>query len=193
LWEIPATKYEELNTYETGIVLGGMVQYDRDFDRLQFSGSSDRLLQAIELYKRRKIKKIFFTGGSGSILHADIKEAPLVKRYLLTIGIPEEDIIIESESKNTRENAVNTRHIIDSLSLKGPFLLVTSAFHMRRSLGCFKKVGLDVVSYSTDRYSGKPMFVFDNLFIPSTQALEDWDLLLHEVTGYWVYHVSGYI
>ena len=193
-WEIPATRYEDLATYDAGIVLGGMVQYDEEYDRLQFYRGVDRLLQTVELYKKGKIRKILFTGGSGSIIYKDKKEAPLVKRYLLTIGIPEEDIIIESESKNTRENALNTKHVIDSLSLKGKFLLITSSFHMRRSMRCFEKAGIvDITSYSTDRYSGKRKFFLDHLFIPNTQSLENWDLLLHEIIGYIVYYCSGYI
>jgi len=193
MWEVPATKYQDMKTYDAGIVLGGMLEYDDEYDRIQFYRAADRLLQAIELYKKGKIRKIIFTGGSGSLIYKDKKEAPLAKRYLLTIGIPEQDIIIESESKNTRENAVNTKHLVDSLSIKGKLLLITSGFHMRRAIACFEKAGIHVDSYSTDRYSGKRKFLFDHLFIPNSQSLEVWDLLIHEITGYIVYYFSGYV
>ena len=58
VWEIPAKHYEELKVYDAGIVLGGILSYDQQFDRIQFYRSSDRLFQAVELYKKGFIKKI---------------------------------------------------------------------------------------------------------------------------------------
>ena len=192
LWELKPRKYQELKVYDAGIVLGGMLWYDKEFDRLQFTRSTDRAVQAIELYKRGIIKKIFFTGGSGSILHPDMKEGIFAKRFLITMGIPEQDILIENESNNTRENALFTKRIIDKEIPDGKFLLITSAFHMRRSLGCFEQVGMKPDYYTSDRYSGPRKFEFDYLFMPNSQAFEEWKMLLHEIVGYVVYKISGY-
>src|ERR1051325_134813 len=74
LWEVPATSYQDLKTYDAGIVLGGMLDYDVSLNRIQFQKGVDRLLQAVELYKRGNIKKIFFVGGSGSIEFSYLKE-----------------------------------------------------------------------------------------------------------------------
>lgn len=192
MWEMPATKYQALKTYEAGIVLGGMTLYDKEIDRLQFIRSADRLWQAIELYKKGYIKKIVFTGGSGSVLHPEEKEGPWVRRYLLTLGIPETDFFIESESKNTRENALFTKQLLDSIQLKGDLLLITSAFHMRRSLACFEKVGLKTTPYSTDRNVGKRKWEFEHLFVPNFSGINDFGNLIHEVVGYLVYKIAGY-
>lgn len=192
LWELKPHKYEDLKVYDAGIVLGGMLWYDKEFDRLQFTRSTDRAVQAIELYKRGIIKKIFFTGGSGSILHPDMKEGIFAKRFLITMGIPEEDILIENESNNTRENALFTKQIIDTAIPNGKFLLITSAFHMRRSLGCFEKAGLKVDYYSTDRYSGQRKIEFDYLLMPNSQAFEEWKMLIHEMVGFVVYKIMGF-
>ena len=108
------------------------------------------------------------------------------------MGIPEQDFIIETESRNTRENAVFTKQVLDKEIPGGNFLLITSAFHMRRSLGCFNRAGMKVDYYSTDRFSGPRKFEFDNLFIPNSQAFESWKMLIHEVTGFIVYKISGY-
>ena len=191
-WEVPATQYEDLEIYDVGIVLGGMSVYDEDFERPQFYRGVDRLLQTVELYKLGMIKKIIFTGGSGRILQPDMREGEYIKRYLIFMGIPEEDFIIESQSKNTRENALFTKNLIDEKKITGRFLLITSAFHMRRSINCFETVGLEVTPYSTDRYSGPRKFEFDHLFIPNTSALNDWNNLIHEVVGYITYKVIGY-
>src|ERR1051326_3616429 len=142
LWEIPGTPYKELKTYDAGIVLGGMLEYDMKLDRIQFERGADRLFQAVELYKTGVIKKILFSGGSGSIEFPYMKEGMFVRRFLLTLGIPDKDIWIEGESRNTRENALFSKELIDKKNFSsGKFLLITSGYHMRRSLACFRKVG----------------------------------------------------
>jgi uncharacterized SAM-binding protein YcdF (DUF218 family) len=192
VWEIPATHYEGLKAYDAGIVLGGMSVYDYEYDRAQFYRGVDRLIQGVELYRRGIIKKMIFTGGSGRILHPEMKEGGYIKRYLLYMGIPEKDFFIESESQNTRENALFTKSLIEEKKIAGNYLLITSAFHMRRSIGCFNKVGLTVTPFSTDRYSGPRKFEFDYVFIPNTSAMNDWNNFIHEVVGYVTYKIMGY-
>jgi uncharacterized SAM-binding protein YcdF (DUF218 family) len=193
LWEIPATRYENLKTYDVGIVLGGMSVYDEDMERPQFFRGVDRLIQAIELYKRGIIKKIIFTGGSGRLLHPEMKEGNYIKRYLLYLGVPQKDFLIESESKNTHESALLTKELIDKENIKGNFLMITSSFHMRRGLGCFNKAGINAKPYSTDRYAGPRVFLFESLFVPNSSALDDWTLLIHEMVGFVTYKIAGYL
>lgn len=193
-WEIPAIKQDQLTvSYDAGIVLGGISVYDPSKDRLQFYSSGDRLFQAIELYKSGKIKKIFFVGGSGSITDADMKEGVYVHAYLTKIGIPESAILIEQESKNTRENAINAKIILDKNFTTGTYLLITSATHMRRASACFAKVGINALPYSTDCMSGPRKFIFDHVFIPDASALWAWNVLIHEWLGYLTYKIAGYI
>jgi uncharacterized SAM-binding protein YcdF (DUF218 family) len=191
-WEIPATKYEDLQVYDVAIVLGGMSVYDEEYERAQFYRGVDRILQAVELYKLGMVKKILLTGGSGRVLHPEMKEGVYLKRYILFMGVKEEDLILESESQNTHENAMYTKKILDEKKFKGRLLLVTSAFHMRRALGCFKTVGLDVEPYSTDRYAGPRKFEFDHLLIPNASVLNDWTQLIHEWVGAFIYKAVGY-
>lgn len=191
-WEIPARSQESLGTYDVGIVLGGVMFYDSELERLQFHRSVDRVLQAIDLYKKGYIKKILFTGGSGSITYQDLKEAPLIKAYLLLLGIPEKDIIIESASDNTHENAQFTKEILNNRFKEQSYLLISSAFHMRRAVACFENEGIKVDVYSTDRYSGERKFMWDHAFIPNAETLQHWDTLIHEIVGYWVYRMAGY-
>lgn len=194
LWEIPATHYRDLKQYEAGIVLGGMLSYDPGYDRIQFYKSADRLFQAVELYKKGFIKKIFFVGGSGSIEFADAKEGAFVKRYLLLLGIPPGDIWIENESRNTRENAVNAKEFLVKNNLdSGEFLLITSGCHMRRSLACFNRVELKVSSYSVDRNAGpQRRFYPDHLLIPNVNTFMSWDAVIHEWIGMIVYKIQNY-
>ena len=194
MWEVPAMKYHDLKIYDAGIVLGGMLDYDVQFDRIQFQRGADRLFQAVELYKTGTIKKIFFVGGSGSIEFVHIKEGVFVRRYLLTLGIPEKDIWIENESRNTRENAINAHVFLKQREyVDGKFLLITSGRHMRRALACFETVGTDVTPYSVDRdASPTRRFTFDHLLIPDAEIFLAWEALFHEWIGMIVYKIKGY-
>ncbi|MCX6231202.1 MAG: YdcF family protein [Bacteroidetes bacterium] len=181
-------------TYDVGIVLGGKIaDYDYQKDKLIFREQADRFLQAIELYQQAKIKKILITGGPGSLFFRDQYEASFLKKYLLSIHIPESDILVDSISDNTRENALNTKKILDSLSYnKGSCLLITSALHMRRSIAIFNKIGIFATAYPTSKISGDRIYNFNHLLIPHIESFECWSKLLHEWTGFLVYKMMGY-
>ncbi len=193
LWEVPAVSVQSLGVYDAGIVLGTTSRYDKQLDRIQFVQSSDRLFQAIELYKKGKIKKILYSGGSGSVLHQDEKEGPWIKRYLMTLGIPEQDILTEDNSRNTHENALMAEPILNHIAPNGKYLLITSAYHMRRSLRCFEKAGIAVDPYSTDRISGPRKLELGYLLIPETFTFASWYILNHELIGFLTYKIAGYI
>ncbi len=193
-WEINAVQDSELTqSYDYGILLTGMTTQDTQYKRLNFMRSSDRLLQTIRLYKQKRIKKIFISGGSGSIINKKCCESNNLKNYLIKIGIPENDIITEKKSRNTRENAEFTAKILLNKEQSINCLLITSAFHMRRSKGCFDKAGLNVDVYPVDRYAGPRKYIFDHLFVPNPVTFNSWNLLIHEVTGYIIYAIMGYV
>ena len=178
-----------------GIVLGGISSYDNHLQRVIFQRSADRLIQAVELYKKGIIKKIMFTGGSGSLLHPEKKEGNYIRNYLLAFNIPEKDFLIESASKNTRENALFSKKLLEQHPLiKGKVLLITSAFHMRRSIGCFKKAGFDAIyPYSTDFYApSERIWDVDDLLVPNIYTVGSWSNLIHEVIGFITYKMIGY-
>ncbi len=186
--------YSELNNdYDVAIVLGGFSGYDATQEMLQFNSAADRLLAGLKLYKTGKAKKLMIVSGSGSILNPEEKEALFVKDYLIKIGIPSSDLIIESESKNTRENAVKTAEILNEHYPTGKFILLTTASHMPRAKRCFNKVGLKTTPFSVDQKAGPRKFVFDHLFIPSIESLRAWNILTKEWAGLISYKLAGYI
>jgi uncharacterized SAM-binding protein YcdF (DUF218 family) len=186
--------YSELTeTYDVAIVLGGFSNYDTEQELIQFHFSTDRLMAGIKLYKTGRAKKIMVSSGSGQIMKPDEREALFIKDYLLKIGIPKDDIIIESESKNTRENAVNSAKILNEIYTDGNYLLVTSAIHMPRAKRCFKKTGLTVTPFSVDHQAGPRKYLPDHLFIPNTDSLTRWQQLIKEWLGFIAYKMAGYI
>ncbi len=194
VWEPVNNDFEiKKNKIEGAIVLGGIGEVDLSLNKINFSRSADRLFQTLPLFHKGRIKHIIFTGGSGSIEFPEKKEALYVKKYLKSINFPDSALIVESESKNTYENALFTKKIIDSLNLNGSFILVTSAIHMPRAMAVFKKVGFkNLIPFTTNKVSGIRRYTFDHLFIPNSSAISNLNSLIHEWIGYITYKIKGY-
>lgn len=180
--------------YDIAIVLGGTGRIDERQNKFDFTASGDRLFQTIPLYYKKRINKILFTGGSGSISKPNHREAYYVKEYLKSINVPDSVVLIENNSRNTYENAIFSKQILDSLYFNGSILLVTSSFHMRRSLAIFEKAGYkNVTPFVTNKITGNRKFGFDYCFIPNSEAITTLNLILHEITGYAIYKLKGYL
>ena len=193
-WESPMIVPAANQQYDAGIVLGGgMVTFDNDYNRLIFRENTDRFLQTYALYKKGTIKKIIVSGGAGSLVFKNTIEATLIKRYLLDVGVPSDDVIIDSTSNNTHENAVNCVKIINEQFPGKHFLLITSATHMRRSLACFDNEKLCVSPYPVGKIVGPRRTDIGYYLVPDTEALIRWEKLLHELLGYVIYTAMGYI
>ncbi len=192
-WEAETVSRDSLAHYKYGIVPGGMASFDQKHQRINFDRSTDRLLQALDLYHKGYIDKIVISSGSGSLLNQDIKEADFLKHYLLLTGFPEKDLIIENQSRNTFENAKNTHQKLKDASYSSCILLITSASHMRRAKACFERQGFEVKAYPTDRYAGPRKWNLGHLLIPYPSTLYKWNFLIHEITGIIAYKLVGYI
>lgn len=180
--------------YDAGIVLGGgMISNDTRNGIATFRHNTDRILQAVDLYKKGIIRKIMISGGAGQLTYRNMLEAPLLRDYLITIGIPKQDILLDSLSDNTHENAVNTAKILNDSLPGGSFLLITSASHMARAAGCFRKAGLKIDTYPVDFNSGPRRWTFYHMVVPQTDAFVLWNEMIHEWTGYLIYAITGYI
>jgi len=195
LWELPATPLQEIKKeYAIGIVLTGVTKGNMTpDDRVYFQRGADRVTHALQLYKNGLIKKILISGGSGSLSERNRQEADEIADALLLMGVMREDIIIENQSRNTHESAEAVRSLLLNSNSPQDCLLITSAFHMRRSRACFKKVGWPVDTFTTDFLSHKRKFTPDVLFIPHVEALQIWTTMTREWVGMIAYKVAGYI
>lgn len=194
-WEIPTRPSSELTeTYDVGIVMGGSMRYlDQNAGRVVYSSSVDRMLQALQLYHDGHIRKILLTGGSGFVNFQEWKESGLIAGVLLKSGVKPEDIILENNSRNTYENAVQSTQILNTGKYGHKYLLITSASHMRRSLACFAKAGLRPTPFSADPRSGSGINTPDKILQPEADNLVSWDALIHEWVGMVMYRLMGYI
>jgi uncharacterized SAM-binding protein YcdF (DUF218 family) len=196
IWEKPAIPVSSLdNNYDIAVVLGGTTDVDREpNDRLFFHKGADRVTHAVNLYHAGKVKKVLFTGGNARLFEDPNRDNSPIFDFYAMCGIAPEDIIIESASRNTRENASFVKALLEAHGESGKVILITSGFHMRRAEGCFRKEGIEVIGFSTDFYSALPRDRFGvDGFIPSPGVLNNWNFLIKEWIGYVAYRVAGYI
>ncbi|MDL5049417.1 YdcF family protein [Oscillatoria amoena NRMC-F 0135] len=193
-WEIAPTPYAQINTsYPYGVVLTGVTINDATLtDRVFFQHGADRVIHAADLFKRGIIRKIIVSGGTGRLITESRREADDLGRALVLMGVPADSIILENESRNTHESAVNVKEILKDHD-DAEILLITSGFHMRRSVACFRKAGLMPTLFSTDFYTHPRYYTVDVLFIPKAEALLIWHKLAKEWTGFGAYWIMGYL
>jgi uncharacterized SAM-binding protein YcdF (DUF218 family) len=194
-WEVDPKPFNEMRPYTLGIVLTGATQsFLQPNDRVYFHRGADRVTHTIQLYKLGLIKKILVSGGTGLLLKDGEPEADKFKNVMIMAGVPEDDILIENKTRNTGESAIAVKKIIDSLQYEPKdCLLITSAFHMRRSLACYNHAGLNVDSFSTDFYGVPRKFFLLSLLLPSIQGFIIWEKLFKEWTGLIAYKLAGYV
>jgi uncharacterized SAM-binding protein YcdF (DUF218 family) len=194
-WEMPIVMYNSVQKkYDFGVLLTGVTKTEMTpKDRVFFSRGADRATNTLQLYKLGIIRKIIVSGGSGRLDGSGVKEADDLADFLTLAGVPEEDIIIENISKNTHESAEEVGKILARMDGPKELLLITSGYHMRRSLACFKKAGIDIDPFPVDPVSEPRRFTPDHLLIPRLDAMSMWQTLLKEWIGFVAYWIAGYI
>lgn len=195
LWEVPPTPFADLKKkYSYGIVLTGVGKSEMESaDRMYFGRGADRVTHTLQLYKLGFIQKILVSGGNGKLYEVKKQEADEIAEVFILMGVPKEDIVIENTSRNTRESAFVVTKMIENNVKPEDCILVTSAFHIRRSKACFAKLGWNVDVFSTDFFSHKRRYTPEVLFIPSAGTLSNWHILTREWAGMITYKLVGYI
>jgi uncharacterized SAM-binding protein YcdF (DUF218 family) len=188
-WDIAPARLENGKVYNAAIVLGGFSSDDKDGHGM-FNPAADRFIQAVLLQKTGKVKNIVITGGNGNLMPSAFREGAWARYQLKAAQIPDSCILIEDKSRNTLENASFTKVLLQKHKQQGPYLLVTSAFHMRRSMRIFRKAGIDITPYPCNYIAGTSVMTFDEL-VPNADALSKWSTYIKEVIGLAVNYVSN--
>ena len=135
-----------------------------------------RLNEGIRLYYQLDQKaKIIVSGYSG--LYDDTPHAFMQEKLALALGIPKEDIILRSKPKDTQEEAIAAKKLLDD----EPFILVTSASHMTRAMRFFKQEGLTPLPAPTNHQASIKELNYTNFF--SSHTLMKSGILFHEILG----------
>lgn len=133
------------------IVLGGSVYPDITAARgqLNFGEGGERMVAMADLARRYPSAAIAFVGGEGPAVNDEVSEAAAVRRYAGVLGVDPTRFLYENRSRTTWENAVNAKAMLP-VKAGQRWLLVTSARHMPRAIGCFRQAGIDVTAYPVD-------------------------------------------
>jgi uncharacterized SAM-binding protein YcdF (DUF218 family) len=151
----PDIPVASLPSADAVVVLGGAVRPPEARGGLVDLGSSaDRVWQAARLYKAGKAPLVVLSGGSDPA-YSVMSEAEAMQVFLRDLGVPDKAMLLETESRNTQQNAENTTRLLRARGIHR-ILLVTSALHMERALRQFEGRGLEVIPAATDREAGAP-------------------------------------
>jgi uncharacterized SAM-binding protein YcdF (DUF218 family) len=173
------------------VVLGGAVDPVISAARGQVAvnGAVERLTALLPLSKRYPEAKLVFSGGSGTVLTQEYKEARYAEDFFREIGLEVDRILLENQSRNTRENAVLSKEIAQPRPGE-TWLLVTSAVHMPRSIGAFRAVGWSVLPYPVDYQTGGSLTLTGGLRF--SFGLGGYNGVLHEWMGLVAYRLAGW-
>jgi uncharacterized SAM-binding protein YcdF (DUF218 family) len=196
------TAIETLPNADAIVVLGGATMGavpPRLYPEVMDAG--DRLIQAVRLYRSGKAPRILLSGGKIQWQAAKVpvpSEAEDMEVLLHLFGIADTDLILEGNSLNTYQNAINSQKLFAKYQIKR-ILLVTSAFHMPRALAIFHKLGIDAIPAPTDFRTIEPRLhkrrsVQEVLLglLPSADQLNNTSLGMKEYLGIWVYRLRGW-
>ena len=151
----------------------------------------DRIIVAAALARRYPNARVLFSGGSANLISDDAREADFAGAVFESLGIAKSRLIMERRSRNTQENAEFSRALVAPKAGER-WLLVTSAFHMPRSVGLFRKAGFAVEPYPVDWWVGGrgDLLAFSNV---ATEGLVRIDMAVREWIGLAAYRATGKI
>lgn len=193
-WEVPAVPLRALAPADAAVLLTGITANHKPHDRVYLTQGADRLTNALWLYRAGKVRRIIISGGLATLRPrpGQVPEAEELATLLKLAGVPASAILVEPRSHNTRENAQFTKALLAQHPEVRSLVLVTSAFHERRALACFAKVGLHPAPFPADFRSPDPAGAFSYWVVPSVDVLTRWGSLIHEMIGFITYKMVGY-
>ena len=161
---------------------------------IELRAEADRIIEGVILAKKYPGAKLIITGGTGSLDQSDLRrEADALQILAISLGIQRERIIVERNSRNTHEHAVELAKLLANKD-NSQWVLITSAFHMPRAFACFRKAGIMVIPYPVDY---KTQFnIHDalsiSMLLPTLGNINRFNIALHEWLGLVVYRLLGY-
>jgi uncharacterized SAM-binding protein YcdF (DUF218 family) len=172
------------------VVMGGAIEsrLSHEFGQAVLGDEADRIVAVAKLARAYPATRIFYSGGDASLRGNQSPEANFVAPLLEGLGIPSDRVVLEPRSRNTAENAAFTKELVKPKPGE-LWLLVTSAQHMPRAIGCFRRIGFPVEAYPVGWRTGRDAY----LSVPSTfgHALARFDSATHEWVGLFVYWITG--
>jgi len=180
----------KLQGYVGMVVLGGGLESGRaQLAHVQpmLNDAAERMTGTVAALRYNPTLQVLFTGGEGSLMGIGQTEAERAKLFFDSLGVPATQVQYESASRNTYENAVLSAQL-PGVDPTQRWLLVTSAWHMPRSMATFQKAGWNVTAYPVDFRTGDSSNWLD---FSMAGGAAQWQLALHELVGLLAYKLAG--
>ena len=173
------------------IVLGGAMDegVTRARNMPTLNDAAERLTEPVGLLQRFPNVRLVFSGGSAKLSPDDWTEADVARMLWRQLGVPDDRMSFEDKSRDTWQNAVFTKELVQPKPGER-WLLVTSAMHMPRSVGIFRKIGFDVIPYPVDYQTGSVRGDFAGFRKPA-DAVRILQSASHEWIGLVSYYLTG--
>ena len=184
---------EEVPDADLIVVLGGSAfGHDPRWPYPNLGGNIDRYWYAARLYYAGRARTVLLSGARDRRRPPGPTEAQLGWMFLIDLGVPADNQILDNISKTTQEHVKHVARVLDANEMD-TFLLVTSAIHMRRAEAVFRAGGLEPVPVATDFKRRSDAKLTPWHCIPNVHSLSGSTAALHEYFGYWFYRVRGLI
>ena len=185
----PVPTAEAVGRHVGVIVLGGATEHPDIYQahgQVPLGGAAERMTVPVGWMRQHPNLQLVFSGGEGRLLATGVTEAELAKAFYQQQGADMGRVVLEGGSRTTRENAIQVAALLGE-RCKQPWLLVTSAWHMSRSVPEFEAVGCQVTPYPVDFRTGATTAWTEYSL---ARSLLLWQTALHEWLGLWVYGVT---
>jgi len=190
---LPSANYDKASA----VVLLGGATIGKMAPRInvETNSNANRIFNSVRVFRQSGSKKLVLSGGVVGIVTNDTVPEAYSTFLLLNefFGIDSADVIIEHESKNTRENALYTKKRMEEAGLGNDIILVTSAYHMPRSAAIFRKAGFTVTPAPAGFYEDDYIGFKPYKWLPSVGSLFTSTIALNEYYGRAVYKVLGWL
>ncbi len=154
--------------------------------------SDDMMVRVVTAVRAERQLQLPIIISGGVVYAGRSAEAPVVRRILMDLGVPAKHLLVEQKSRDTVENAEYCKEIVLRHGFRRP-LLVTSAYHMRRSIDAFKRAGLSVTPLPAQFRTGSDLPPIWADYLPTAGALMASSTALHEYVGLLFYRLSAYL
>jgi uncharacterized SAM-binding protein YcdF (DUF218 family) len=185
----PVPTAESAGRHVGVIVLGGATEHSDIYQahgQVPLGQAAERMTVPVGLLRQHPNLQLVFSGGEGRLLATGVSEAELAKAFYQQQGVDMGRVMLEGGSRTTRENAIQVAALLGK-RCQQPWLLVTSAWHMPRSVPEFEAVGCQVTPYPVDFRTGETTAWTEYSL---ARSLLLWQTALHEWLGLWVYGVT---
>jgi uncharacterized SAM-binding protein YcdF (DUF218 family) len=185
----PVPAAEAIPKHVGFIVLGGALDHPESFvahGQVPLNSAAERMTVPVGLMRQHPRMELVFSGGEGRLLPTGTTESELARAFYRQQQLDLSRVRFEGGSRTTRENAQQVAKLLGA-RCEGPWLLVTSAYHMPRAVPEFEAVGCKVTPYPVDFRTGHATALTEYSI---AYSLMSWQVALHEWLGFWVYKIT---